>query len=176
MTERRQVFRRDPIEIELGGDEVISVGPVPWQKRNDFGDAIVRQHIMMINEAVELYVDPDTSTPQLSAKLGEKFRDADELFQLCLSEEEYAKLKQLTLYHNQVIEILRAACEVNDLDQLIQLIDPKLMAPTTLGGIVSDLMLGQDLTPKTESSPDSSSEVSTAEPLNGSPTPSSVPS
>jgi hypothetical protein len=162
MAERRQAFRRDPIEVDLGDDKVISVGPVPWQQRNDFGDAVIRQNIQVINEAVSMYVDPDTSAPQLEAKLGQKFNDANELLILGLDEATYELVMAISpLYYNQIIAILVAAAEVNELDQLLPLIDPKLLAPTTLGGLVSDLMMERmGDTPKTESSPSSSSQDS----------------
>lgn len=172
MSERRQAFRRDPIEIDLGGDTIISVGPVPWQQRNDFGDEVVRQNLDVINESVSLYIDPETSAPQLEAKLGQKFNDANELLKRGLDETTYGMVMSINpLYHNQIIAILIAVCEVNDLEHLLPLIDPKLIAPTSLGGIVSDLMLGQmDGTQKTESSQSSSSPESAETQSSASPT------
>lgn len=142
MTERRQAFRREPIEIDLGGEVVLSVGPVVWQRRNDFGNEVIRQHLEIVNEAVKMYTDPDTGVPQLEAKLGEKFSDPETLFGLGLEEDPYLQLRGVSLYQNQVVAILLAICEVNELDQLKAMIDPNLLTPTTIGGILSDLISG----------------------------------
>lgn len=171
MPERRQAFRREPIEIDLGGEVILSVGPVVWQQRNDFGNEVIRQHVEIINEAVKMYTDPDTGVPQLEAKLGEKFSDPDTLFKLGLDDITYGLLKSLpVLYQNQVVAILLAICEVNELDQLKAMIDPNLTTPTTIGGLLTSLISGGPIdTQKTESGPDSSSLESPETPSEPSP-------
>lgn len=176
MPDRRQAFRRDPIEIDFGGEVIISVGPVVWQQRNDFGNELIRQHVEIINEAVKMYVDPDTDVPQLEMKLGEKFSDPDPLFKLGLDDEAFDQVAKLRLYQNQVEAILLTICEVNGLDQLKGMIDPNLITPTTIGGQLLDLISGKTDTPKIESSEDSSSEESTELLSSDSPIPNSNPS
>jgi len=163
MTERRQAYRREPIEVDLGG-EVISVGPITWLQRNDFGNEVMRQHTQILNEAVQIYVDEsaEEAIPQLEAKFAEKFIDPYRLFELGLDDENYQRLKSMDLYDNQIVEILFAICDVNRLDQLRPLLDPNSLTPTKLGGIVSELVSGVQNILKTESSPDSSSQESQA--------------
>lgn len=175
MDERRQAFRREPIEIDLDETTTISVGPIPWERRTDFGNEVMRQHVEVINETVRLYADPDTGVPQLEAKLGEKFNDPKELLRLGLAEETFQSLPT-NLYFNQIVEILKACCEVNGLTQLIPLIDPNSTTPTLLGGIVSDLTSGLGASPKIESGPDSSSPDSIETPSDSSLSPNSTPS
>jgi hypothetical protein len=176
--EVRQAFKRTPIEIDLGG-EVISVGPVPWEQRNDFGNEVIRQHLEILNEGVKIYLDPETSAPQLEAKLNEKFTDPGVLLRLGLEEKVYEQIKSRPMFQNQVVVILLAIAEVNELQQLYPLLDPNLEAPTTLSGllwqIVEEARSGED-TQKTESGPDSSSQDSAEQSSEPSPIPSSVSS
>jgi hypothetical protein len=164
MSERRQAFRPESIEIDLGDGKVISVAPVVWTQRSDFGNEVVRQHVEIINEAVRIFVDKEFGIPQLEAKMGEKFSDPDILFKLGLTTENYEQVKDLNLYMNQIIEILLAICDVNVLPQLKALIDPNSQTPTRLGGITSELMSGIIPTQKTESGPDLSLLESVEEP------------
>ena len=170
MGERRQAFRPDPIEVELSEGEIISVGPVVWTQRNEFGNEVIRQHVEIINEAVKMFVDSDTGIPQLQMKLAEKFSDHRELFRLGLDEETFKRLTVLEpLYQNQIVAILLAICEINELEQLKAMIDPNLMTPTTLSGLLSRAASGVEDTQKTESGPDSSSQESTEIPSEPSP-------
>lgn len=170
MYERRQAFRREPIEVQLDETTVISVAPVPWQQRNDFGNEVVNQHVEILNNAVRMYIDADTGLPQLEAKMGEKFSDPDALFKLGLLPETYSAVKSLDLYHNQIVEILLAICDVNDVAQLKAMIDPNLTTPTKLGGILSGLIEPEADTQSPESGPDSLLGVSEEKLLETSPT------
>lgn len=166
MSERRQAYRREPIEVDLGGNEIISIGPIPWLQRNDFGNEVMRQHAQILNEAVQIYLDEtaEEAVPQLQAKFAEKFIDPYRLFELGLDPETYQRVKPLVLYDNQIVEILLAICDVNQLGQLRPLLDPNSLTPTQLGGMVSALVSGEQDTQKTESSPDSSSPELTEQP------------
>ena len=126
MTDRRQAFRREPLEVDLGDDRIIIVDPLPWEARNDFGNQLVYQHTQITNEAVRLYVDPDTQVPQLEAKLGEKFTDPKRLLELGLSSGAFEVAYSKPLYRNQLTEILLAILDINELEQLKPMIDPKL--------------------------------------------------
>lgn len=162
MTERRQAYRREPIEVDLGGEVIISIGPVSWMKRNDFGNEVMRQHSEILNEAVHIYIE-ETATdaiPQLEAKFAEKFSDPFALFELGLSEMTYQFLKTQDLVFDQIVAILLTICDVNNLHQLRPLLDPNSLTPTPLGGLLSNLAAGEIDTQKTESGPDSSSPAS----------------
>jgi hypothetical protein len=176
MNDRRQAFRRDPIEVELSPEVIVSIDPIPWEQRNVFGGEVVKQHVDILNESVRLYVDEATGAPQLEAKLEQKFTDPDKLFQLGLLPATYEQVKGMNLYYNQVVELLLVICEVNDLPQLKAMIDPNSQTPTPLGGILSDLIAPGDDTQKTESGQDSSSSESTEQPSEPSPILSSGPS
>lgn len=160
MSDRRQAFRREPIELWLDDKTMISIGPIPWEKRNDFGNELVRQNTEIINEAVRIYVDEESGLPHLEAKLGEKFSNPLALFELGLDPMVFEVVRGLKLYQNQVVEILLVICEVNDLEKLKVMIDPNLMAPTPIGGLLSALAAKGDDTLKEESGPDSSSQDS----------------
>lgn len=172
MPERRQAFRRDAIEVWLSEDEkdFISVAPIPWENRNDFGNELIRQHVEITNEAVRLWIDPETSAPQLEAKLGEKFTDARRLLELGLPQEAFAKIKDRQLYSNQIVALLLAVCDVNEL-QLGLLIDPNSPTPTVIGSSLSGLVAAQaQLTARIESGLDSSSQESLENESESSPT------
>jgi len=176
MDNRRQAFRREPIVIELDPNFSLPVDPIPWEQRTDFGNEVVRQHVQILNEAVKIYVDEDTGLPQLEAKLTQKFSNPLELFRSGLPEETFNLLKDLPLYHNQVVEILLAICDINDLPQLKPMLDPNSQTPTPLGGILSTLIApGADI-PKTGSGEDSLPQVSEETPSELLPTPSLVQS
>lgn len=171
MSERRQAFRPEPIEIDLGDSILFSVGPIPWEQRNDFGNEVVKQNVDIINETVRIYTDPDSGAPQLSAKMSQKFTDGGKLLALGLSEEAFPLLPK-PLFHNQVVEILLAICDVNGLDQLKALIDPNLQTPMMPGGLDSGLTAGIADIQRIESGPDSSSQDSAETPSEPSPIPS----
>lgn len=166
MPDRRQAFRREPIEIDLGNDVIISVAPVDWLKRDDFGNEVLSQNAQIMNEAVHVYVDPDSGLPELEMKLAERFNDGRRLLELGLEDEAFKQVMAIPkLYRNQLTEILLAICDVNELPKLREILDPNFLSPTLTGGIVSNL-LGAG-TPKTEPGQDSSpqdSPTTTSEP------------
>lgn len=178
MPERRQAFRREPIEVELDPETSVLVAPIPWEQRNDFGNEIIRQHVEAINEAVRVYIDPSSGIPQLEAKLTDKFTDPASLLSLGLLSGVWDSLKGQPLYYNQITELLIAICEVNQLDQLRPLVDPNSTTPTALSGIISELLSGltSDTIPQIESGQDSSSAASIETPSEPSPILSSEPS
>ena len=164
MTERRQAFRREPIEIDFG-DAVVSIAPVSWLRRNDFGNELLRQHSELLNEAVQIYIEESAETeyPQMQAKFASRFSDPIMLLELGLDAATFQQGKALAgeLTFEQISEILLAICDVNKMDQLRPLLDPNSQTPTPLGTILSQLVAEGDDTPKTESGQDSSSPAST---------------
>lgn len=168
--ERRQAFRREPIIVDLdeSGTNFVTVAPITWERRNDFGSAVIHQSTIQVNEAIRLFVDGDV--PQLEASYADKFTDGQELLKLGLPESEFEKLPS-ELYYNQVLELLFAILEVNQLEHLRPLLDPNFQAPTESGGILSRL-IGGLTTQNPESGDDSSSQDSIETPSEISPTPS----
>lgn len=172
MNERRQAFRREPIEIELDDGLVISVAPVDWLKRSDFGNEVIRQNTGILNEAVRAYTDPETGAPQFEMALAERFTDGRELLRLGLDEETFTRVMAIPmLYQNQLVEILLAICDVNELKKLREILDPNFESQTGAGTMLSTL--AEVISLKTESGPSSSpqdSDTSISEPE---PTPNS---
>jgi hypothetical protein len=154
MNERRQAFRREPIEVELDNDLVISVAPVDWIRRSDFGNEVIRQNTEILNEAVRAYSDPDTGAPQLEMKLAERFNDGKELLRLGLDTETFDKVMEKPLYQNQLVELLLAICDVNELKKLKEILDPNFQSPTGDGTTLSTLV--EAISQRTESGLDSS--------------------
>jgi len=165
MTERRQAFRRDPIEVELDKNLVISVGPVSWLKRNDFGNEVMKQHSSIINDAISIFTGTggDDMVTQIQAKFSEKFTEPYILLELGLEPATFEQVKAIDpLYDNQIVELLLAICDVNKMDQLKPLLDPNFQTPTTNGGTTS--AEGETSTPKIASGLDSSSPELTTVP------------
>lgn len=157
MPDRRQAFAREPIEVDLGG-KVILVGPIPWEQRNDFGNEVMRQHTEIMNHAIQIYIDDaaEDAIPKIETLFAEKFNDPRRLMELGLPEETFDEVRTLKLYNNQVVAILLAICDVNELSQLYPLLDPNSPTPTILGGNDSTTEAAGIDTQKTESGPDSS--------------------
>lgn len=155
-SERRQAHRRQSIIVELEEGVLFEAKPLPWLKRNDFGNEVVKQHTASINEAVRLYTDPETNVPILEAKLYERITDPIGL----ITDFAYpgTKAKDLNnLTWRQLIELLLAALEVNDLQHLARMIDPNSQAPTENGtSQPSEGALEEALGQKIESIVDSS--------------------
>jgi hypothetical protein len=167
--ERRQAHRRLPIFVEVEGGKVFEAHPLPWQDRNDFGSAVVQQNAKSANEAVRLYVDPDTSIPELTAKLYERAGDPIALLKMAYPNVKPVEYKDLTW--RQLIELLRAALEVNELGHLARLIDPNSNPPTENGGspAVGEEEIGQRIESLVASSSQDSEETTSED----SPTPKS---
>lgn len=162
MPERRQAFRPEPVELEFSDGFILSIGPVPWPKRNDFGNEVIQQYVENLNEAVRAYIDTETGTPQLVARMGEKFTDPATLLRLGLLPGAFEQIEKRDLYFQEVVQILLAICDVNDLKKLRPLIDPNLETPTLVGGSLSPTVEEGTNSPKIESGPDSSSPELTA--------------
>lgn len=157
MSERRQAFRRDPIEIELEADRLISVGPSLWEIRNEIGNAIIKQHTDELNDAVKTFIAEDSEVPQLQVRLANKLADPFVIMQMALPEPEYSKVVDRKIYPNQITAILVAILEVNELEHLRALVDPNFSTPDGIGGIASLLTRTEDdVTQKTGSGPVSS--------------------
>lgn len=157
MTERRQIARREPIEVELADGRVFIARPLPWMVANDFGQEVLRQNTDSANDFIQMYVT-DAGLPQLEMKFQQKINDWKSVLSIVYPDvpEDYWNTPSWPS-GEECAELALVACEVNHLGQLKHLIDPNSQTPMNLGGIVSS---GMEQTPpgeKTESTPDSAS-------------------
>lgn len=166
MAERRQAHRREPIEVEIRG-EVIEARPLPWLRRNDLGNLVIREYTEMLNSTLKTYVNPDTGAPELEMYLNDKVKDPVAILEVGYPD---VKIKDEWEWP-ELYELIYASLDVNDLDHLRALIDPNYQTPTTTGGKNSSGMasrLGDTL--RQLSSPDSESQDSPEQTSSTSPT------
>lgn len=158
MSERRQVFRREPIIVAFENGREFEARPLSWLQRNDLGNEIVTQSAQVINEFVSVWVDETSGLPQLEAKFHEKLIDPVAVIARAYPSVDKADLAELTF--DELMELIYAALEVNHLNHLKPLVDPNYPTPTKLGG--TDTSEGMTILDgqKTESSLDSSSSAS----------------
>lgn len=174
MTERRQVARQGPIEVEVLDGTVFEAHPLPWLERNDLGTEILVQYQEVTNEAIRAYVDPE-GVPQLDLLLNDKLKDPVKVLKIAYPNADDGAFDKLTW--PEILELIYAACDINGHGNLKPLIDPNSAAPTSNGGKNSsgmdELLKGILKMPYT---PDSSSPDSPEEKPSDSPTTSSTPS
>lgn len=161
MAERRRAARREPIEVEVEDGRVFVARPLPWMQANDLGDEVIRQNAEGVNNAVRLYMAGDV--PQLEATMGVKIKDWNAVLKLAFPDD-IESLQNKPPNRDDCAELILAALDVNNLEQLRQLVDPNFPAPTTTGGANSSEPEGTSPGEKTESMPSSSSEESTGTP------------
>lgn len=166
MGERRQVHRREPIEVELDNGQIFVAKPLPWMQRNDLGNEILRQNTEAVNEAVRLYTDPETNLVQIETKLAEKLKDPISILRMSYPENDV--LDYSILEYGELTQLLLVALEVNQLDHLRGLVDPNFQPPMPIGGTPS-LEEGETETgQKIGSSVDSIFSASTGQPSSSS--------
>lgn len=161
MSERRQAHRRESIEVEVR-EKVLVASPLPWLKRNDLGNEIMRQYADLLNSSIAAYQDPENNTPQLSLYLNDKIQDPVALIIMGypeLSESEKSWLNELD--YDEILELVYALLDANRLESLRDLVDPNSQTPMPSGGSDSS---GKEEVPtdsqNQQSSPDSSSQES----------------
>jgi hypothetical protein len=169
MSERRQAHRRESIEVGVR-ERVVEARPLPWMKRNDLGNEIMRQYSDMLNSTLRAYVDDRTDqkdsespvVPQLEIYLNDKIRDPGTVVRLGYPDyhntEEDTKFFE-ELEYPEMLELIYASLDVNQLESLRELVDPNATAPEKNGGANSP---GEDQndTPSQPSTPGSSSQGS----------------
>ena len=150
--ETRRATRRDPIEVTVelpDGTEVTFVArPMPWRIRTEFGDFIIHQFSGALNKALTILRDPDSEMIGLEGDLVEKNTDYPAVFVYAYStykvdddgevQSTPPSPKDVSIFSNllefeQMIVVLDAAWEVNALDRLGHLLDPRKKDPT-IGG------------------------------------------
>jgi hypothetical protein len=165
MEERRQVFRRAPIKVEVR-DRTFEARPLPWLSRNDLGNEIMRQYADTLNSSLRSYVQEvkqengeTTEVPGIGIALNDRLSDPMAVLKMAYTDqfsdnEEFFQLLDL----DEGTEMIKASLEVNRLSDLIPLVDPNFLAPENSGGESSSgTESPTDGTQKMPSSPDSSS-------------------
>lgn len=181
---RRLVHRREPIEVVFDDETKFEVKPLPWQKRNDLGSQLVHDNVEQTNKQLRMFVDPELSVPQIEAQLNEPLSDYPKFLILGLTE--YDRKGKATsapkreefdnFTFGELVELLSAILEVNELQKLKRLIDPNFQAPTESSGETSSAgmetiqALDRLIGAKTPSLPDSSSSDSEETTSSSSPT------
>jgi hypothetical protein len=135
MGDRRQVHRREPIELVMDDGRVFTARPLPWLARNDLGSAIVQHSLNDLNEAVRLFVDPKTSAPQLALDFDEKLKNPLPILLMMYPEEDEHAYDNLD--RGEITALLVAGVEVNDLERIRHLVDPNFQPPLPNGGTSS---------------------------------------
>ena len=165
MGERRQVHRREPIEVVFDDGKTYLARPLPWTARNDLGDEILQQNLEAVNEAVKIFVtDVDgTQVPQLSGVMKNKITDWSSVLRKAFPDIEVIEFSSYT--NEELAELTIASLEVNGLEHLRDLVDPNSPTPMLPGG-TSFSAEGMTQIPgqKIESSELSSSEDSAENP------------
>lgn len=142
MTERRQVARQQPLEVEVWDGRVYEAHPLPWLERNDLGNEILRRYNESFNEAIQAYTDPE-GTARLNVLLEDKIKEPLEILKLA-----YPKDSFEGLHWPEIFELIYASLEVNNLNQLKPLIDPNSLTPEknsgtssteSLAGVMNDI-------------------------------------
>jgi hypothetical protein len=162
MPERRQAHRREPIVVEVRGEDV-EARPLPWIQRNDLGNAVIGQYTSMLNSTMRSYVNPKTNAPELQMYLNDKLGDPVEILNMA-----YPGLDIRDEWEwPELYELIYAALDVNELGHLKDLIDPNFRTPTNDGGTSSSGMAkrveGILNLPSSLSSESSESEMKTSE-------------
>lgn len=167
MAERRQAHRRESIEVEVR-DRVLEAHPLPWMKRNDLGNEVMRQYSEVLNSQLRAYTDkslvsgPDGEggfVPQLHLYINDKIQDPESIVQIGYPGVDLEFLH--ILEYAEILELIYASLDVNLLHDLKDLVDPNALAPTTNGGNDSPGMESPPSdTPSQLPTPDSSSQES----------------
>jgi len=160
MAERRQAHRREPIEVEVR-DKVLEAHPLSWIKRNDLGNEIMRQYADLLNSSLRAVKNEDPEAPpELQMYLNDKIADPIGILRRAYPSDDLLEFFE-GLEYDEVLELIYASLEVNQLESLRGLIDPNFRTPTTDGGNDSPGTEEEVTdTPNQPSSPDSSSQES----------------
>jgi hypothetical protein len=162
--DRRQAHRREPIEVVMDDGRVFEARPLPWLDRNALGALIVQQTLADLNEMVRVYVDPETTAPQLDLEFSEKLKDPIPVLRLIYPDREVGDFTDLT--RDEITELLLAGVDVNGLERIRHLVDPNSQTPMLNGGIASlaagmnpEIETGQKTASSTDSSLPESVEI-----------------
>lgn len=164
MAERRQAHRREPI-IVVVREEELEARPLPWLKRNDLGNAVIRQYTEMMNSTMRSFINAD-GAPELEMYLNDKLKNPLEILSLG-----YPDLKVKPEWeYPELYELIFASLDVNDLEHLKELVDPNSLTPKSNGGRSSSGTRRAQSIQKLLSSPNSDSVESPEKKSETSPT------
>lgn len=122
MTDERRVSRKEGISVHVERiDKTYTAEPLPWRKRNDFGDEVIQQYLSALNKAIE------QGKEGLIARLMESEIDYEKLCKMAFPTSSPKDIENLSFH--EVIAILGAALDVNDLSRQMYMLDPNLPAP-----------------------------------------------
>lgn len=136
--DKPRATRREPVTTKAGGVSFKAV-PLPWQKRNDLGDAVVAQYSLAFNNVLRSMRDENDQVIGIEGALFETGLDYPTLFLLAYSTYEYdektddlkpsdppVELRRAfkMLDFEDMLEVLVGALKANGLDRLEHMLDP----------------------------------------------------
>ena len=159
MAERRQAHRREPIEVQVR-DRVLEAHPLPWMKRNDLGNEIMRQYSELLNSSLRAVRggEDEDAPPQLQMYLNDKLTDPVAVLRMGYPRVNFDEDFFQELDYDEILELIYASMDVNQLDSLRHLVDPNSLTPTNDGGTSSEGQTPTEDSPSPQSSPDSDSQ------------------
>lgn len=168
MPERRQAHRREPIIVEVRGEDV-EARPLPWPQRNDLGNAIVHEYQEVFNSSLRAFVDPGSVVPRIEMELNDKIKNPDALVKMAYPHLPEDKI--VSWDWQELRELLFAALDVNELESLKPLVDPNSLTPTPAGGsgssgvqrVLDTLRLVSSVDSSSQDSPESQPSTSPME-------------
>ena len=148
MSDERRVSRKEGISVHIERiDKTYTAEPLPWRKRNDFGDEVIQQYLSALNKAI------DEGKEGLIARLMESEIKYDELVKMGFPGSSPKDVENLSFH--EILALLGAALDVNDLSRQMYMLDPNLPAPMLEPGTDNG---ANDDGQKTTSQEDSSSQ------------------
>lgn len=128
MSEKRIVSRREPIVVDVEGVGEFSAHPLPWRKRNDFGNLISEQYIASLNVILGQSKPAEEGQVQRISLIESGL---DYIAYLELAFPDMPKDDFEALDFDAVVTVLTAALEINGLDRMVFMIDPAKKGPET---------------------------------------------
>jgi len=164
MADKRVITRQEPITVEVPAVKHEFVAkPLFWRDRLDFGNAIVTEYGKTLSQPAPHIESDDAGGSRLAYDFID--RDYPALMRAAYPDDKplaNGMTDKLDVW--EMVDLLKVAMEVNGLERLVYMVDPRLKDPLTMA-LESGMGLGDGQ--RTPSSTDVSSPAST-------PTPSSV--
>lgn len=173
--EERRATRHEPITVSVTTikDKLATfvAKPLPWRKRNDFGDALIMQYTVGINGMARDLRDEEGNITGLESHLFESVIDYESLFMFGYSDWDVDDNGELVateppkeqmgafrlLDFDGQLEVLEAALAVNSLERLSHLLDPDRKSGPAIGESEAPIAAETDDGSKTELPTDSGS-------------------
>jgi len=158
-----RVTRHEPITTTVGGHTFEAV-PLPWRKRNDVGEMLIRSYNDALGKLIAGVTDAEGNVIAIEGALFESLLDYDGLYALMYSPRDDTGTltgldkKQTAAFEaldfDSMIDVLAAGLTVNGLERMEHMLDPdrkKVPAIGESGEVIDPTSDG----PKMESSTDS---------------------